>query len=928
MYFRLLLLGFLVLLGMPLWALPPDLINPASSVNIIEQGLLNLAVIATDPDGDPLDYSWSFEDDPTGAAFFKAVDGTQEFVVSGKNSQVKVGLGPGPNYPDPSFVGQTILVKVDVSDGTEITSHTFQVNVVGVNLPPDIVVDESDLGTQQDPKLDGEGLTLDASASSDPVGGSVKFFWQITGISGGSPCTGSLVLFGKETDQPGLVVPRVSAVPSSPMRIFIEMIVEDGLITIKQTFTGYMASQGGCSGGANQSPIVNASASPSSASFGQTVTLIGSASDPDGDNMTFSWLQLSTTGGEAVALSNPQGLTTTFSAPSQTKTLTFQFTATDSRGGSGSDTVSVPVSASGGGSGGGGGGSSGGVAAGVTVCSDSGNQPAVATVPATVTVEAGKGVVINAVNGTDPDNTEAFVSGLLLKGVSYSWAVETGAGVTSLTGTQTASLSFTAPQVSQDKTFSVTLDVSDPKSCGTRYTVQVTVTAPDQPVETNDPPVAGLTYQLEDGPPLAVPSQAVEVTAPVTVVLDASSSTDDGSLTFSFALKQNLVTGGALLSQVSSAVRQLQIQSGSSGTVTVTMTASDDKGATDSLTIDFVVSDVAQVPVAAAAVMLGEQPLGSGENAEEGAVVTLDGTGSSLPDGTRPESLSFAWRQIDGPPVSLVGLDQQVARFRVPDLDGETTSLVFELRVSNGSETSDPVSISVPVQVAPLFFSQVAFGPVVDQVFRTVLVLINNQEVDAPNVTIDFFDQNGEPLQVSLGGEPWDSSAPFALEASSSRILRFSAQDETTTVGWARVDSDVRINGLVLYQLLDGVTGDLTSEVSLFSSGRGTLFTTFFDPNDGLAVAIANPGEEEAKVNVKIIDPEFGPDLPVATRPLVLKPGEQLPRFLDASYFGLFPEGFQTGTLEIEAVQGRVIATVLKTRGGLPISTLPLASRR
>ena len=75
-------------------------------------------------------------------------------------------------------------------------------------------------------------------------------------------------------------------------------------------------------------------------SIGDAVTLSASATDPDGDNISFSWQQLN---GEPVA--NTQGFSTSsasFNASNAVETITFRVTAT-SGGQSATDTISVIV---------------------------------------------------------------------------------------------------------------------------------------------------------------------------------------------------------------------------------------------------------------------------------------------------------------------------------------------------------------------------------------------------------------------------------------------------------------------------------------------------------------------------------------------------------------------------------------------------------
>jgi hypothetical protein len=153
----------------------------------------------------------------------------------------------------------------------------------------------------------------------------------------------------------------------------------------------------------------------------------------------------------------------------------------------------------------------------------------------------------------------------------------------------------------------------------------------------------------------------------------------------------------------------------------------------------------------------------------------------------------------------------------------------------------------------------------------------------------------------------------------------YGGPDGTIKAGWGKVSSNVRLTGLVLYRLLDAESHRLNSEVSLFASTRGSSFVTFYSLDDGLAVAIANPGQERATLNIKVLDEELGPDFPLASTPVILQPGGQTARFLD--FRNVLPPDFDTGSLVIEGT-GRVIVTVLKTRDGVAHSTLPLAIRR
>ncbi len=1024
-------LVLILALGSAAWAAPPQ-ISPGPDRNILEQGIIPLFIQASDPEQDALTIHWAIESDPTGRAFFLLNDGGRS-TESGGSTSVRVGLEKGPNFPAASFVGQTIAVRVTASDAESSATHLFNLSVAGVNRPPTVVIDATQMGTVSQPRLSGQGMGIDARASSDPDGTDVKFLWRITRISGGQPCETGLVLFGKETPTPGLPVPTVSARPGSPMSITIDYTVEDDLNVQSGSVTGYMASENGCD--TNTPPVVSASASPAHASFGQRVTLLATATDP-GDQLSYSWVQLDTTGEPTVALSNPRALATTFIAPAAATNLVFRFTATDSRNQQASAEVSVRVSSQ---APGGGGGNPGEPAPGEAVCGQEGNQPAVAELPGLVEARGGETVTIRAERARDPDETEVFVGGILNSGVSFLWEVLDGAGIlgnSDLRDSQSAAVAFSVPDVSEDHSLLLSVLVSDAAGCGTRYavgvqieastapsggpeavlryrfqddeslqdapstavnltspnvvvldafasrvtgsasfqfhlehnlegggaqlvqinkqlrhlqiqersfgTASVTLTVSDESglssiqridfqVEApNEPPRTRVEYRLEpEGQLHDLPLQApLEVSSPAEVVLDASSSTDEDTLSFAFVMQEDLLSGGAVLTQPSQARGLLQIQPGTQGSLRVTVTATDLHGLSDSVSATILVRDSHRVPHAVIEVMSGDRPWNPEEAILEDTIVQLDGSASQLEGGDQPENLSYFWRQTGGVPVALMGADSIVARFRVPELDSESETLRFELIVSHEGQESDPAAVEVSVSVSPLYFSQVAFGPFRDQRFQTVLLLINRREADA-EAFVELFDQAGQPLAVQLEGEPeWNPALPLTVEAGGSRRLRFSPQDPgQTVVGWARVRSNLRLTGLVLYQLRDRLSGGLKSEVSLYSSPAAERHRTFFDPGYGLAAALLNPGLEPTAVRLALIDEEHGPDNPIAAKTVTLEPASQSAFFLDETFFGDFGEGFQDATLLIEVDGGQVSATVLKTLDGVAISSLPLASR-
>ncbi len=91
----------------------------------------------------------------------------------------------------------------------------------------------------------------------------------------------------------------------------------------------------------NAPPTVTAAANPTQAGTGQAVSLTATATDPNGDRMTYQWTQL--VGGPRVSINGARSLNASFTAPEpgSERELRFQFTATDAFLASGSTTVTV-----------------------------------------------------------------------------------------------------------------------------------------------------------------------------------------------------------------------------------------------------------------------------------------------------------------------------------------------------------------------------------------------------------------------------------------------------------------------------------------------------------------------------------------------------------------------------------------------------------
>ena len=203
------------------------------------------------------------------------------------------------------------------------------------------------------------------------------------------------------------------------------------------------------------------------------------------------------------------------------------------------------------------------------------------------------------------------------------------------------------------------------------YTITLTVTDNDGLTDTAQRTV--VVTEAENETPVAVINATPTIgAAPLTVMLDGISSTDDGS-----------VVGYAWTSSDGQSVRgsQVQITFEEEGVYTITLTVTDDQQATGTMTETVRVSAPGQdlpVAVISASPVRGEAPL----------PVELDGSESTDADGSVSE---FSWSTSDG--QSAVG--RQVSL-----VFDEAGSYVVTLTVADNDGLTDSTSQTIMVEEA------------------------------------------------------------------------------------------------------------------------------------------------------------------------------------------------------------------------------------
>jgi hypothetical protein len=370
-----------------------------------ERSTATLDGSGTDADGEALAYAWSQTGGP-------AVTLSDPTVAK-------------PTFPTGEVAADTLLTfALVVTDphGAASAAATTHVTVRNVNRAP-----VADAGADQ-AASQGDGVTLDGSASADPDGDTLAFTWSQT--SGPT-----VTLSDLHVAKPTFTAPAVTATTA----LTFALQVSDGAATSAVDTVQVTVHP------VNHAPVADAGADQS-VSQGAVVTLDGSASaDPDGDALTFTWSQ---TAGPTVALSDVHATAPSFTAPTVTATtvLTFALQVSDGVATSAVDTTQVTVHQV--------------------------NHAPVADAGADQSVDQGDAVTLDGSASADPDGDA----------LTFTWSQTAGPTV-ALSDAHAAAPTFTAPAVTADTVLVFSLVVSDGTLASGADETRVTVraTAPGQP---------------------------------------------------------------------------------------------------------------------------------------------------------------------------------------------------------------------------------------------------------------------------------------------------------------------------------------------------------------------------------------------------------------------------------------------------------------
>ena len=480
--------------------------------------------------------------------------------------------------------------------------------------------------------------------------------------------------------------------------------------------------------GPNDAPTAEAGDDQGGVQEGAAVTLDGTgSSDPEGEALSYEWSQIR--GTPTVRLSSTTAATPSFTAPTQLVAdvdLEFSLVVRDARGlaSTAADTVTV------------------------TVAAGPNDAPTAEAGIDQGGVQEGAAVTLDGTGSSDPEG----------EALSYEWSQIRGTPTVRLSSTTAATPSFTAPtQLVADVDLEFSLVVRDARGLASTAADTVTVTVAAGP---NDAPTA------EAG----IDQGGVQEGAAVT--LDGTGSSDPESEALSYEWSQIRGTPTVRLSSTTAATPSFTAPTQLVADVDLefSLVVRDARGLASTA------ADTVTVTVAAGPNDAPTAEAGIDQRVQEDTAVTLDGTGSSDPEG---EALSYEWSQIRGTPtVRLSSTTAATPSFTAPtqlvaDVDLEFSLVVRDAR-GLASTAADTVTVTVADSTAP--------GLDTTEVNQTTLTLTYDELLDGNSTpgsgafTVTVADSSTSPTVggVSIGG----STVTLTLLSA----VRFG---ETVTVSYA-----------------------------------------------------------------------------------------------------------------------------------------------
>ena len=235
----------------------------------------------------------------------------------------------------------------------------------------------------------------------------------------------------------------------------------------------------------------------------------------------------------------------------------------------------------------------------------------------------------------------------------------------------------------------------------------------------------------------------------------------------------------------------------------------------------------------------------------EGALVMLDGSGSSDPD---DDALRYRWNQISGELVVLSSQNVANPTFTAPVGLTADAVLSFRLLVTDPSGRFDSDTVTITVEQGtspPLTEDRIYYFPhlAVGAGWQTTITYINYSPQEVSCQT-EFLSDQGAPLMVSFADRGAVVSRPDTL------LPGGSVHQETNVglsaplaPGWARATCSGPVKASLLFRLHDSAGMPVAEAGVNAATVPATRFVTFAEQGEGqpgTGVAYANPSDTAA----------------------------------------------------------------------------------
>ena len=302
----------------------------------------------------------------------------------------------------------------------------------------------------------------------------------------------------------------------------------------------------------------------------------------------------------------------------------------------------------------------------------------------------------------------------------------------------------------------------------------------------------------------------------------------------------------------------------------------------------------------------------------EGALVTLDGSGSSDPD---DDPLRYLWNQLSGEPVVLSSQNVVNPTFTAPRGLTADAVLIFRLLVTDpsGHFDSDTVTITVK-QGTSLPGDRIYYFPhlAVGAGWQTTITYINYSPQELSCRT-EFLSDQGTPLMVSFAGRGTVVSLPDVLPPGGSVHHETNVElSAPLAPGWARATCSGPVKASLLFRWYNSEGMPVAEAGVNATTVPATRFVTFAEQGEGkngTGVAYANPSDTAALVTFTARDAD-GEVL--AIEDLMLPPNghgaQNMPPLFGLPSF--------TGSLEVTSTEP-IVSLSLNFEAASVLSSLP-----